>query len=187
MCNYINDSPNKPIELKHTIAMDCRPAVFFDRDGVLNVDANYVSLPEEIRWINGAKAAVKRLNDQGYYVFVVSNQSGIARGYYDANRVIALHAWMQQELRALGAYIDAFYICPHHPNFTGACNCRKPEPGMILQAMSEWPVLKDRSFLIGDKTWDVEAAKRAGIRGFLFDGGDLNEMLNSVLPSTCPL
>jgi len=159
-----------------------RPAVFLDRDGVLNEDVNYVSMPEEIRWIDGAKAAVKRLNDQGYYVFVVTNQAGIARGYYDAHRVNSLHAWMQQELRAVGAHIDAFYICPHHPDFNGACNCRKPEPGMILQAMNEWPILKKRCFLIGDKTWDVEAAERAGIRGYLFAGGNLNEMLTAVSP-----
>lgn len=161
-----------------------RPAVFLDRDGVLNEDANYVSLPEEVRWVEGAKASVKRLNDARYYVFVVTNQAGVARGFYDENRVIALHDWMQQELRAEGAHIDAFYLCPHHPEFTGPCDCRKPEPGMLLQAMSQWPVIKERSFLIGDKEWDVVAAERAGIRGYIFSKGNLLDAVNAVLKNT---
>lgn len=160
-----------------------RPAVFLDRDGVLNEDANYVSLPEEVRWVEGAKAAVKRLNDAGYYVFVVTNQAGVARGYYGTDRVLALHAWMQQELRVAGAHVDAFYFCPHHPEYTGPCDCRKPEPGMILQAMKEWPIVKERSFLIGDKEWDVKAAKRAGIGGFLFAGGSLLDAVAAVAPA----
>lgn len=159
------------------------PAIFLDRDGVLNEDTNYVSLPEEVRWIHGAKFAVKRLNDLGYYVFVVTNQAGIARKYYTETTVNALHDWMQQELRSVGAHIDAFYFCPHHPDFTGSCTCRKPEPGMILQALSEWPVIKESSFLIGDKEWDVVAANRAGIKGYLFSGGSLLDTVNSVLSS----
>jgi len=155
-----------------------RPAVFFDRDGVLNEDANYVSTPEQFRWIDGAKAAVKFCNDAGYYVFVVTNQAGVARGYYDVNRVHALHAWMQQELRAAGAHVDGYYFCPHHPDFTGPCDCRKPEPGMILQALSEWPIIKERSLLIGDKTWDIEAAERAGIKGILYAGGNLQDAIS---------
>jgi D-glycero-D-manno-heptose 1,7-bisphosphate phosphatase len=157
-----------------------RPAVFLDRDGVLNEDANYVSLPEEFRWIEGAKAAVKQLNDAGYYVFVVTNQAGVARGYCDLDRVNALHGWMQEELRSVGAHVDAFYLCPHHPDFTGPCDCRKPEPGMIFQAMAEWPIIKERSFLIGDKVWDLESAERAGIKGFLYSGGSLRDTLKFI-------
>ena len=160
-----------------------RPAAFFDRDGVLNEDKDYVSLPGQVTWIDGAKDAIRKLNDEGHYVFVVTNQSGVARGYFDTNRVQALHAWMQQELREAGAHIDAFYFCPHHPDFTGPCDCRKPHPGMILQAMKEWPILKERSFLIGDKRRDVEAAERAGIRGVLFHGGSLLDTLNITLSS----
>jgi len=126
-----------------------------DRDGVLNEDANYVSLPEEVRWVSGAKSAVKRLNELGYYVFVVTNQAGVARGYYTESSVNALHDWMQQELRGVGGHIDAFYFCPHHPDFTGPCACRKPEPGMILQALNGWPIVQETSFLVGDKEWDV--------------------------------
>lgn len=158
-----------------------RPAAFLDRDGVLNEDLDYVSLPGEIRWVDGAMAAVKQLNDAGYYVFVVTNQAGVARGYYSEDRVRALHEWMQQELREVGAHVDAFYFCPHHPEYTGPCNCRKPEPGMILQAMKEWPIVKERSFLIGDKSWDVEAAEHAGIKGYRFTGGSLLQYLAAVL------
>lgn len=158
-----------------------RRAAFLDRDGVLNEDANYVSHPEEVRWIDGAKAAVKRLNDSGYYVFVVTNQAGIARGYYDVERVNALHSWMQQQLRAEGGHVDAFYFCPHHPEFTGVCDCRKPEPGMLHQAMKEWPIVMEHSFLIGDKASDVEAAERAGIKGFLFSDTNLLDTVNRVL------
>jgi len=162
-----------------------RPAVFLDRDGVLNEDANYVSLPEQVRWIKGAKAAIKTLNDAGYYVFVVTNQAGVARGYYDADRVIALHKWMQQELRVAGAHVDAFYFCPHHPDFSGSCTCRKPEPGMILMAMEEWPIVRERSFLVGDKAGDVVAANRAGIAGHLFDNGDLSDLVRSLIGNRC--
>jgi D,D-heptose 1,7-bisphosphate phosphatase len=158
-----------------------RPAVFLDRDGVLNEDSNYISSPEQFRWIDGAKAAIKRLNDCGYYVFVATNQAGVARGYYGTNDVQTLHAWMQKELRKVGAHIDAFYYCPHHPDFTGHCYCRKPEPGMILNAMNEWPIIKDRSFLIGDKGRDVEAAERAGIKGYLSSEYNLFVAINSVL------
>lgn len=147
-----------------------RPAVFLDRDGVLNEDTNYVSLPHEIRWIPGAHRAVSTLNKAGYYVFVVTNQAGIARGFYSAERVHALHDWMQHELRQSQAHIDAFFYCPHHPDFSKRCACRKPEPGMILQAFSEWPVLREGSFLIGDKESDLSAAANAGIEGYLFLG-----------------
>lgn len=157
-----------------------RPAVFFDRDGVLNEDENYVFMPEQFRWIEGAKDAVKFCNEAGYYVFVVTNQAGVARGYYDVNRVNSLHAWMQQELRAAGAHVDQYYFCPHHPDFTGPCDCRKPEPGMIIRANKEWPLVKERSFLIGDNVWDVEAAVRAEIVGYLFHGTNLLDFLGSI-------
>lgn len=154
-----------------------RPAIFLDRDGVLNEDRNYVCRPDEVHWIDGAKEAVKRLNDAGYYVFVVTNQAGVARGYYDAAQVEVLHHWMQQELRAVGAHVDAFYFCPHHPDFNVPCNCRKPAPGMLVKAMNDWPIIKERSFLVGDKEWDVLAAENAGIAGYVFAGGNLLEFI----------
>ena len=156
---------------------ECRPAAFLDRDGVLNYDSGYTHRKEDFVWIDGAKAAIKRLNDRGWFVFVVTNQSGIARGLYQPDDVVRLHQWMNEELGLDGAHIDAFYFCPHHPDGTAgdygrACDCRKPEPGMLLQAMREWPVRRDESFMIGDKDIDMAAAKNAGVAGILFESGN---------------
>jgi D,D-heptose 1,7-bisphosphate phosphatase len=163
-----------------------RPAAFLDRDGVLNRDHGYVYRSEEFEWIAGAKQAVKLLNDRGYWVFVVTNQAGVARGYYQVADVERLHRWMNAELRRSGAHIDGFYYCPHHPDvadeiYGGACDCRKPEPGMLLNAMKDWPIDHSRSFLIGDKSSDLLAAQRAGIAGHLFDSGDLCDNIRRVI------
>lgn len=160
-----------------------RPAVFFDRDGVLNQDHGYVHRPEDFDWVDGAIQSIKLFNDNGWLVFVVTNQAGVARGYYDESQVHSLHAWIQDELRQHGAHIDAFYYCPHHPEgtvsaLTKTCTCRKPEPGMLLAALQEWPVDTDRSILIGDKESDIEAAKQAGITGILFTGTGLYEIVS---------
>jgi D-glycero-D-manno-heptose 1,7-bisphosphate phosphatase len=151
-----------------------RPAAFLDRDGVLNVDSGYVHRIDQLEWIAGAPEAVRLLNEAGYYVFVVTNQSGIARGYFDEAAMHQFHAHMQEVLRAQGAHIDAFYFCPHHPEGTVKawavrCHCRKPEPGMLEQAAREWPIDLSRSFLIGDKNDDMAAAAAFHIRGIKFD------------------
>ena len=151
-----------------------RPAAFFDRDGVLNVDHGYVYRPDQFEWIDGAREAVRLLNVAGYYVFVISNQSGIARGFYDEAAVKSFHALMQEGLAAQGAHIDAFYFCPHHPEGTVkslavSCRCRKPAPGMLEQAAREWSIDLGASFLIGDKDDDVAAAKAFNIRGIKFN------------------
>ena len=155
-----------------------RPAAFLDRDGVINLDHGYVHSPDRFVWVEGAMAAIRWLNEQGYLVFVVTNQSGIARGYYDEAAVHALHGWMAAQLASAGAHIDAFYFCPHHPDAVHdalrlSCDCRKPKPGMLLRAFAEWPVERPGSFLIGDRSTDIEAAAAAGIPGHLFDGSDL--------------
>lgn len=155
-----------------------RPAVFFDRDGVLNVDTGYVHAQADLTWIPGAKAAVKRFNDLGYYTFVVTNQAGIARGYYGEAEVLTLHAWMQEELRAAGACMDDWRYCPYHPEGTvdryrQAHPWRKPAPGMLQDLAAHWPVDMERSLLIGDRGSDLDAATAAGIAGHLFTGGDL--------------
>jgi D-glycero-D-manno-heptose 1,7-bisphosphate phosphatase len=165
---------------------ESRPAAFLDRDGVLNVDAGYVHRPENFIWIDGARDAVNALNAAGHLVFVVSNQSGVARGLFGLDDVERLHVWINRELAPLGAHIDAFYFCPHHPTeghgpFTRACDCRKPKPGMILRACAEWPVDVGHSFLIGNSARDLEAARRAGIRGISFDGGSLLTVVDTVL------
>ena len=151
-----------------------RPAAFLDRDGVLNVDHGYTHRPEQLEWIDGAQDAVRLLNEAGYLVIVVTNQSGVARGYYDEDAVKSLHAHMQRNLAALGAHVDAFYYCPHHPEGTVkslavSCRCRKPGTGMLEQAASEWPIDRNASFLIGDKDDDMAAAHAFNIRGVKFD------------------
>jgi D-glycero-D-manno-heptose 1,7-bisphosphate phosphatase len=151
-----------------------RPAAFLDRDGVLNVDHDYVYRPEQLEWIDGAREAVRFLNLAGYYVFVISNQSGVARGYYDEAAVKSFHGHMQEELAAHGARIDAFYFCPHHPegiikSLAVSCRCRKPSPGMLEQAAREWPIELGASFLIGDKDDDAAAANAFNIRGIKFN------------------
>ena len=112
------------------------PPAFLDRDGTLNHDSGYTHKVEEFRWVKGAKDAIKYLNDAGYLVFIVTNQAGIARGYYDADAVEALHDWMQLELAQVGAHIDDIRYCPHHPQgkisaLSRECDCRKPNPGML--------------------------------------------------------
>ena len=151
-----------------------RPAAFLDRDGVLNVDRGYVHKPEDIEMIPGAAAAVRLLNENGYYVIVVTNQSGVARGLYSEAAIEQVHMHMQDILRAEGAHIDAFYYCPHHPDgsvkeFAIQCRCRKPEAGMLEQAGRDWPIDLGRSFLIGDRDHDLAAAAAFRIRGVKFD------------------
>jgi D-glycero-D-manno-heptose 1,7-bisphosphate phosphatase len=163
-----------------------RPAAFLDRDGVINVDHGYVHTIDRVTWVEGAIAAIKLLNDLGYLVFVVTNQSGIARGRYNEAAVEALHRWMAGQMAVAGARVDAFYFCPHHPEAVRedlrlVCDCRKPAPGMLLRAIAEWPVDRSESFLIGDRDTDVEAAQAAGIAGHLFDGGNLLEKVRDVI------
>lgn len=148
------------------------PAVFFDRDGVLNHDTGYLHRAEDWRWVDGATAAICRLNALGCRVVVVTNQSGVGRGFYEEDDVRVLHAWVAKEVEAMGGKIDAFYFCPHGPD--AGCACRKPLPGMILDAIQELDIDPKRSFLIGDRESDIAAATAAGVRGFLFGGGDLD-------------
>ncbi|MGH7035895.1 MAG: D-glycero-beta-D-manno-heptose 1,7-bisphosphate 7-phosphatase [Stellaceae bacterium] len=163
-------------------AWERRPAAFLDRDGVLNRDTGYVHRPEDFIWLDGAKDAVKRLNDRGWLVFVVTNQAGIARGFYGPGEVEALHRWMNVELLGMGAHIDAFYYCPHHPiegrePYRLRCDCRKPAPGLLLQAMQDWPVRREASVMIGDKSIDMEAAKAAGVQGILYQSGSVDALV----------
>lgn len=147
-----------------------RPAAFLDRDGVINIDAGYTFRTADLRFTRTAAAGIRRLNEAGYLVIVVTNQSGVARGLYSGAEVEAFHAHMQAKLHEQGARIDAFYYCPFHPGgsvapFAREHEDRKPAPGMLLRAMREWPIDRDASFMIGDKASDMEAAERAGIRG----------------------
>lgn len=155
-----------------------RPAVFFDRDGVLNADTGYVHRWQDFRWLDGAKDAIRLCNDHGVFVFVVTNQAGVARGLYDESAVTDLHRWMDEELAVVGAHVDAYEFCPHHPDgvveaYSTQCRRRKPESGMIQDLLRDWPVDAPRSFLIGDKQSDIDAAAGAGITGQRYTGGNL--------------
>jgi D-glycero-D-manno-heptose 1,7-bisphosphate phosphatase len=151
-----------------------RSAAFLDRDGVLNVDHGYAHRTDQLDWVPGAPDAVRLLNESGFTTIVITNQSGVARGLYSEADIHAFHAHMQEGLRSQGAHIDAFYHCPHHPegtvkDFAIHCNCRKPGVGMLEQAMRDWPIDLSRSFLIGDRDGDMEAAAAFKIPGIRFD------------------
>ena len=162
-----------------------RPAVFFDRDGVLNIDHGYTYRQQDFQWMPGALETIKYFNEHNYFVFVITNQGGIARGYYTEQDMHALHEFMSEELHKQGGHIDAFYYCPHYLNgkeeqYSKACICRKPAPGMIKQAFREWDIEQVGSFLIGDKPSDLQAAEASSIPGYLFQGGNLYEFVQAL-------
>ncbi len=161
-------------------------AIFFDRDGTLNVDLGYLCDFEKFKWIEGAVEAVKFCNDNGYLAIVVTNQSGVARGYYTETEVIAFHNKMNEELAKSGAHIDDFFYCPHHPDgvvekYSIVCDCRKPKSGMLEEACRKYDIDKNKSLMIGDMPRDVECAENAGIRGILFKEGNLLNVLKGAL------
>ena len=158
---------------------DAKPALFLDRDGVINVDHGYVDRIENWQWVDGAQACIANFKARDWYVFVVTNQSGIAFDHYSLADMETVHTHMIEGLHAAGTDVDAIYHCPFHPEGSNArfrkdSYDRKPNPGMLLQAMADFPVKREASFLIGDKQTDIDAAHAAGIGGFLFTGGDVS-------------
>jgi D-glycero-D-manno-heptose 1,7-bisphosphate phosphatase len=163
-----------------------RRAVFLDRDGTLNHDTGYVCRVADFHWLPGAANAIRALNERGYYVFVVTNQSGVARGLYDEAAIRDLHDWMNGELRGAGARIDDMRYCPHHPEASVAayrtvCSCRKPAPGMLLDLMKAWPVIREGSIMIGDHESDVAAGRAAGIASAIVPPGGLEGYVERLL------
>lgn len=166
-------------------------AVFFDRDGTLNIDHGYVGKWGDFTWIDGAREAIKLCNDKGYLVFVVTNQAGVARGYYDEQAVDTLHRHMNEDLAAIGAHINRFEYCPHHPDVPHAeygrpCPRRKPGPGMLLSCLKAWRLSPSDCLLVGDKDIDVEAARAAGIKGYIFKPGNLRDFVLPLLTHDHP-
>lgn len=163
-----------------------RGAVFFDRDGVLNVDHGHVGTRDRFTWMAGAREAVRLVNEADMYAFVVTNQAGVAKGFYTEDDVRSLHAFMQDELAQAGAHIDDFRYSPYHAEGVVAAyrresDCRKPGPGMLNALLRDWPVDPARSLLVGDKESDLAAAAAAGVRGCLFAGGRLDAFVQRVL------
>ena len=163
-----------------------RKAVFFDRDGVLNIDKGYLSRIEDFQWIPGAKEALAMLTQQGYMIIVVTNQSGVARGYYTEDDVKTLHTWMCQDVALSGGLITAVYYCPYLEGapvkaYDKKSDWRKPAPGMVLQAMKDYDIDASQSFMIGDMPRDVECGERAGIQGYLFQGGRVDVFVRHII------
>jgi len=154
--------------------MKLKKAVFLDRDGTINEESEYLYKIEDCRFLPGVKEAVKLLNEAGYLVVVVTNQSGVARGYYSESDLEKLHQHMAKEFADSGARIDAWYYCPHHPDFhaeSAICDCRKPLPGMLLVAADELGIDLCSSWMVGDKSADMEAGLAAGCRSILVRTG----------------
>jgi len=150
-----------------------RAAVFLDRDGTINVEKQYLYRYEDWEWTPGAIDAIKMLNANGFLVIVVSNQAGIARGLYSELDVRLLHEKVDWELCSQGAKINAYYYCPHHPDFGNkiVCGCRKPAPELLFRAQKDWGIELSRSFMIGDKADDVKAGQAAGVKSILVSTG----------------
>ena len=144
-------------------------AVFLDRDGTLNIDSGYVHQIKDWVWIPGAIEALSLLKQAGYLVVIVTNQAGVARGLYRRSDVDFLHDWVQADLRSHGVEVDAFYYCPHHPDFGSYrnCVCRKPKPGMLISASQDLRIDLSQSWMVGDKISDIEAGDVAGLRTLL--------------------
>jgi len=137
--------------------------LFLDRDGIINVDKGYLYKSEDIEFIDGIFDLCLYANFKGYKIFIVTNQAGVDRGFYTEEDVEDLHRWMRGQFEMRGVEITDVYYCPHHPDFTGECGCRKPKPGMLLMAMTMYDIDASKSVMVGDKVSDMQAGKAAGV------------------------
>eukprot|EP01046_Picozoa_sp_COSAG06_P073310 COSAG06_NODE_21862_length_743_cov_0.624224_1_plen_181_part_10 len=158
-------------------------AIFLDRDGVLNADTGYINHPDKIKWLHKVPEALQALKQAGFLLIVISNQSGIARGYFTEDTVHQIHEHMNQHLRKTQSQIDHFYFCPYHPGtnipeiqkqnnpYIKNATCRKPNPGMILQAQKKYTIDLEQSYLIGDKASDIQAGNALNIKSIAVRSG----------------
>lgn len=150
-----------------------KPAAFFDRDGTLNVDFHFTHDPRQLVLVEGAAETIAACNALGFHTVIISNQSGIARGYFTSYEVDLFNAALRNDLASRDARIDLVLYCPHHPDVTGPCTCRKPNIGMIKTACARLNIDLRRSFLVGDRKSDMECAQAAGITGVHYQSGSL--------------
>lgn len=168
-----------------------RKVVFLDRDGVLNKDPpHYAHRIDQMEMIPGVDDAIKLLKDHGYFLVVVSNQSGVARGYYPEEQIQIFNNALMQEIRKKGGDIDVFCYCPHHPEapleqYRVNCTCRKPKPGMILDAAKKYDLDLSTAFFVGDKATDVETGKNAGVKTILVLSGQGKDEISKINPGDC--
>ncbi len=177
------DAARAKVELPQRLR---RRALFLDRDGVINHDHGYVGSPERFAFVDGARAAIKLASDAGWHVFVVTNQSGIARGFYSEADFVALMAWVDDEVRRAGGNIDDLRYCPMHPEakleeFRGESDWRKPNAGMLIDLIFAWDLDPAAGLMVGDQPTDIAAAKAAGMPGHLVPGGNLHDFIAPLL------
>lgn len=165
------ESPQRPLPAS-------RQAAFLDRDGVLIEDVGFLNAPEQLHILDGVPAAIRSLQQQ-FYIVVITNQSGIARGYFNEDDLLNVHRHLTGRLEQQGAFLDALYFCPHFPDgsirsYAITCDCRKPQPGMLLRSQREWGLELTGSHMVGDQPTDVEAGNNAGATGILLKNGGLH-------------
>ena len=160
---------------KSYLGAGLRKALFLDRDGVVNVEKNYLHKIEEFELVAGIVEVCRAYQDNGYLIIIVTNQSGISRGYYSEEDFATLSQWMVEHFKTLGITITRIYHCPHHESIDGVCECRKPEPGMFLEAQKEYDLDMAMSVMIGDNERDIEAAQRAGVGMNILLSTDANQ------------
>lgn len=163
-------------------------AVFLDRDGTINEEVNYLSRMEQLRLYPQTLEAIRLVNAAGMKAIVVTNQSGIARGYFTEEFVRSVHDRINELLGTGGARIDGFYVCPHHPVYGNGiykldCTCRKPKPGLLLQAAAELDIDLARSYMVGDMLKDIETGKKLGVKGILVRTGYGSNIVRTDMPA----
>jgi len=166
-----------------------RRAIFLDRDGTINVEKNYLWRSEDFEFLDGVPQALELLQRAGFLLIVVTNQSGVARGYCTLADIDRLHDYMRRQLALFNLTLAGIYVCPHHPDgapggaFTVECSCRKGQPGMLLQAAEDLSIDLSRSYMIGDKLSDIEAGYRAGCSPLLVTSG--HDLGSAEIPDYC--